>query len=168
MPKRPSTVPTSLYEMIELAEFYLDRLHKTQDVVDLYPAVLATVHVPDWFVEGVLHRNFKDAKEDIEKLETEFPMWRSARDFANGLKHAVRAGLNNPSAARLLQVETTTIPYEHPDWWDHAEAPDQDVWQIEHEGRPRSIYSLCNHFLDQFKTWIVPQLPPGSAIYPNN
>jgi len=48
LPARPKSVPTSLPEMIELAEFYLARLHATQDVVDLYPAVLATVHVPDW------------------------------------------------------------------------------------------------------------------------
>jgi hypothetical protein len=144
--------------MIELAEFYLDRLHKTQDVVDLYPAVLATVHVPDWFMEGVLHRRFDDhQKEEL----AEFPEWRTAKDFANGLKHAVRANLDNPSAARSLKTERATTEYEHPDWWDHAGAPDQGVWQIEHEGQPRSIYSLCHHFLNQFKAWVIPQLPPA-------
>jgi hypothetical protein len=46
------------------------------------------------------------------------------------------------------------------DWWDHAGAPDQKIWQIEHEGRWRSIYSLCHSFLGEFKTWVIPQLPP--------
>jgi hypothetical protein len=156
MATRPTAVPTSFPEMIELAQFYLDRFHKTQDVIDLYPAVLTTAHVPDWFVEGVLNRRLEDERH---ALEIEFPIWRTMKDFANGLKHAVRAGMRDPSAARLLETERATTEYEHLDWWDHAGAPDQEIWQIEHDGQLRSIYSLCQHFLNEFRTWVISQLP---------
>src|SRR5262245_11228357 len=88
------------------------------------------------------------------------------KDFANGLKHAVRAGMRDPSAARLLETDRATTEYEHLDWWDHAGAPDQEIWQIEHDGQLRSLYSLCQHFLNEFRTWVIPQLPSpkGNAI----
>src|SRR6266545_4266813 len=97
MATRPTTIPGSLDEMIALAEFYLERFHDTQEVVDLYPAVLTTVHVPDWFIEGVLHRNFR---EEYHALKEQFPDWASTKDFANGLKHAIRGTLGTKSSAR--------------------------------------------------------------------
>lgn len=38
---------------------------ESQEVTDLYPAILSTVHVPDWFVEGILHRRM-----DLERGDT--------------------------------------------------------------------------------------------------
>jgi hypothetical protein len=115
---RLTTLPSSLDEMISLADFYLERLHETQDVIDLYPAVLATVHVPDWFVEGVLHRSLRD---EHQALVVQFPSWASVKDFANGLKHAIRATLGHASSARSLQTQQGSIEWEHLDWWDHQE-----------------------------------------------
>jgi hypothetical protein len=157
--QKPSTLPASVLDMIAFARFYVERLHETQDVVDLYPAVLATVHVVDWFVEGTLHRSLHGERKALEEL---FPAWVALKDFANGLKHAVREGKEPVSPTRRLQAKPEATEWEDLDAWAHLGKPDQPVWRIEHQGQMRSIYSLCRAFLHDFQAWVTPQLPPTS------
>lgn len=140
------TLPRDIDEMIALADFYLNRLNATQAIVDVYPAVLATVHVVDWYVEGELRRKLKP---ETRQWEERFPAWKTLKDFANGLKHAVRDEAQVASSARKLQA-TTALPEWGDDVWEHI-GTGRLVWKIQHEGRLRSISALSWYFLRDFE-----------------
>lgn len=154
-PTKLHAIPTTFMDMLSMAQYYVNRLDETQDVVDLYPAVLATVHTVDWFVEGELKESLTS---QTEQYENRFPIWKSLKDFANGLKHADR-GRQNQSSARKLQAERSVTEWESEDAWDHMHRPNQFVWRIEHNGKRLSIYSLCNQFLKEFSGWALNKKP---------
>lgn len=157
----PNDVPHTVSDMINLAEYYLSRFEETQTVVDMFAAILATVHVADWYIEGTLGRDFRENKLK-EKFKEDFPEWGTLLDIANGFKHSHRRP--DPSPARNLQLTQSHPEWEDIDGWDHLHQSDQVIWRIEHNNEERSVYSLCRLFLDQFVTWLN-YCPPRSACW---
>ena len=158
-----NAIPKTVPGMIALARAACERLHETQHALDLFAAVLATAHVADWFIEGELGSQFRDEQETFWER---FPVHRCLWDLANGLKHGLRPRANDPTPARRLVLEPLDTPWRHPDFWPHG-GRNIPVWQVECPGliptnptwKMRSVYCLCDHFLNEFEAWVGPLLP---------
>lgn len=134
--------PTRFDDFIALAERTVVRLEKSQSVDNLFAAVLATSHCADWYFWHVEGRKLDDVARAA--FATRYPAWDILRQLGNGAKHAKSKHIE-PDNLKPIHVE-----WEQPDAWDHVGGP-KSYWVVEHDGRSRSVYTLCRTFLDELK-----------------
>jgi hypothetical protein len=131
-------------QFFALADRLVERFYRSQEVDDLYAAVIVTSHVVDWCVGGDL------GKTEQDEIRLKYPEWGTLKELSNGFKHGLETrGKQPPSSARLLRIEGVDSWSERAlDGWEHAHQP--FYWAVEHGGRARSVTLLCQRFLHRF------------------
>lgn len=127
------TFPKTAHEYIELAERAVRRLSSSQNIDDLFTAILATAHAFDFFHRENKGRPAEEA--DKQAFSTENSDWKTIRQVCNGAASARLAvfGEFNPSPS----AESTV--------------PDQLAWVVPFEGCEQTLDSLCSRFLKRLK-----------------
>jgi hypothetical protein len=144
-------LPSDFPEMLTLARALNERFCETQSVCDFFGAVLAANHIVDWHFEMDRRERFVPTARQARLVLERFPAWQCIRDLSNGAKHAVRAR-SGTSAARLLNLETVNVEWEHRDAWPFLGRHVQ-IWFVEWHGELRYVHGLCDQFLTEFAAW---------------
>ncbi len=129
------TIPTDYKDIIQLAQRLLTRFQTSQDIDDLFAAVLATSHVADWY-----HPD-KKAFEFREPFAAKFPEWDTIRKVGNGLKHA----------NKRQKINVRSLEWEDDGFWAAQSEEDTLVWAVEFEGSSVMISDLCLKFLNDIE-----------------
>ncbi|WP_156439497.1 class I SAM-dependent methyltransferase [Bradyrhizobium valentinum] len=127
------TFPETVREYVELAERAVGRFSSSQNIDDLFTAILVTAHTFDFFHRENKGRPAEEA--DKQAFSTENPDWKTIRQLCNGGARARLAAVGefNPSPS----AESTV--------------PDQLAWVVPFEGCEQTLDSLCSRFLRRLK-----------------
>ncbi|MET4043601.1 hypothetical protein ABIC03_005322 [Bradyrhizobium sp. RT6a] len=134
--------PETASEYIELAERAVDRFSLSQNIDDLFTAILVTAHTFDFFHRENKGRPAEEA--DKQAVGIENPDWKIIRQLCNGGTRARLAAVGDlnpcPSAKRAI--------------------PDRTVWVVAFEGRERTLDFLCSRFLGRLKGRLSTRVSP--------
>lgn len=136
--ENPQRFPHSANEFADMAERMIERLRREPSADNLFSAILAVNHLPEWY-----QTRFSGKAVDA----SQWPEWHVIRQLANGTKHARRRG----SEAHPHDLNLKELEWGDADGWHHfGSAP--NFWMVQVDGKPRSVYVLCYNFLKRYRS----------------
>lgn len=129
------TTPTDYNDVIQIARRLLNRFQKSQDIDDLFAAVLATSHIADWYHPDL------DARKFGEDFTNRFPEWSCVRKIGNGLKHV----------AKEQKINVRPLEWEDDGFWLSQSDENTLVWAVAFEGSSVMVSDLCLKFINDFE-----------------
>ncbi|MBB4428329.1 hypothetical protein GGD66_006916 [Bradyrhizobium sp. CIR48] len=127
------TFPETAREYIAFAERAVSQFSSSQNIDDLFTAILATAHTFDFFHRESKGRPTEEA--DKQAFGAENPDWKTIRQLCNG---GVKARLTSVSKPALGPCAESSVP-------------DQPVWIVPFEENEQPVDMLCSRFLARLK-----------------